>query len=99
MVHKPFVFKDANKLYEMAMLRRAGWAISNLSELFNCDRTSLRFQCRKYVIIPIPDVQFEMKRVVRNTLASMPEFLVQNRPKMYRDYLPKNFSWKYYSKR
>lgn len=47
-----FVFKDRNKLLEMLSLRRQGWTFVSLSELYNCDRTSLRYQCRKYQIFP-----------------------------------------------
>lgn len=52
-----FIFKDSNKLLEMLMLRRQGWTFYALAELYNCDRTSLRYQCRKYQIFPIKTIQ------------------------------------------
>ena len=47
-----FVFKDHHKLVEMLALRRMGWTFVSLANLYSCDRTSLRYQCRKYQIFP-----------------------------------------------
>lgn len=47
-----FISKDFNKLLEMLSLRRAGWTFVALADLYNCDRTSLRYQCRKYQVFP-----------------------------------------------
>jgi len=47
-----FIFGDKDKLLEMLQLRHSGWTFVSLSELYNCDRTSLRYQCRKYQVFP-----------------------------------------------
>lgn len=47
-----FVFSDKDKLIEMLALRRSGWTFESLAELYSCDRSSLRYQCRKYQIFP-----------------------------------------------
>lgn len=47
-----FIFIDKEKLVEMLGLRRAGWTFVALAEFYNCDRTSIRYQCRKYQIFP-----------------------------------------------
>ena len=47
-----FVSKDPSKLLEILALRRQGFSLEFLAELYNCDRTSLRYQCRKYQIFP-----------------------------------------------
>lgn len=47
-----FVFVNKDKLLEMLSLRKAGWTFVSLAELYNCDRTSLRYQCRKYQVFP-----------------------------------------------
>lgn len=52
-----FIFRDNNKLLEMLVLRRQGWTFYALAELYHCDRTSLRYQCRKYQIFPIKTIQ------------------------------------------
>lgn len=45
-------FTDTDKLIELLELRRLGWTLTALAELFDCDRTSLRYQCRKYMVFP-----------------------------------------------
>ena len=47
------IFNDKQKLLEMLSLRSSGYSFNFLSELYNCDRTSLRYQCRKYQIFPL----------------------------------------------
>jgi hypothetical protein len=47
-----FISKDIDNLLEMLQLRQSGWTFTSLSERYNCDRTSLRYQCRKYQIFP-----------------------------------------------
>lgn len=51
-----FISKDPNQLLEILSLRRAGISLDFLAELYNCDRTSLRYQCRKYQIFPTKTV-------------------------------------------
>ncbi len=54
---KVYIFsKNPEKLLEMLALRRAGFSFDFLSELYNCDRTTLRYQCRKYQIFPVKTV-------------------------------------------
>lgn len=56
-VSKPKVFKDTDKLLEMLMFRKTGFSFNFLADYYNCDRTSLRYQCRKYQIFPVKKVQ------------------------------------------
>ncbi len=46
------IFKDKEKLLEMLSMRRQGFTFSFLARMYKCDRTSLRYQCRKYQIFP-----------------------------------------------
>lgn len=50
--YHPFV-QDESRLLEMLTLRRAGWSFVALAERYHCDRTSLRYHCRKYQIFPV----------------------------------------------
>ena len=77
MVKKQYnlISQDLDKLLEMLSLRRDGWTFVFLAELFDCDRTSLRYQCRKYQIFPIKKVftknskeVFNPKRISHNIL-------------------------------
>lgn len=56
---KPYTLlsKDIEKLLEMLALRRAGYSFNFLADLYDCDRTTLRYQCRKYQIFPIKQIQ------------------------------------------
>lgn len=70
-----FIFIDKNKLLEMLSLRRDGWTFVALAELYDCDRTSLRYQCRKYQIFPIKKIfiknsneVFDPKRIAHNII-------------------------------
>lgn len=47
-----FISKDNSTLLEILQLRRVGFSLDFLAELYDCDRTSLRYQCRKYQIFP-----------------------------------------------
>lgn len=62
------VFVDKQKLYEMALLRRMGWTFTALAILYNCDRTSVRDQCRKYCIFPLGEEVFNPERIVTRIL-------------------------------
>lgn len=70
-----FIFKDHTKLIEMLGLRRIGWTFMSLSELYNCDRTSLRYQCRKYKVFPQKTIfiknsneVFDPRRILSNVI-------------------------------
>jgi hypothetical protein len=45
-------FNDNDKLIEALLLRKDGWTFVALAERYDCDRTTLRYQCRKYQIFP-----------------------------------------------
>ncbi len=49
-------YKKPEILLEMLTLRRAGLDLTFLAELYNCDRASLRYQCRKYQVFPVKTV-------------------------------------------
>lgn len=77
---KPYTFisKDRNILLEMLSLRKSGWTFVSLAELFNCDRTSIRYQCRKYQIFPEKTIfiknsnqVFDPKRIVTQILIEL----------------------------
>jgi hypothetical protein len=51
-----FLFQEPTKLFEMLDLRRAGFSFNFLADLYGCDRTSLRYQCRKYQVFPFKTV-------------------------------------------
>lgn len=51
-----FISRDFETLLEIMELRRMGFSLDFLADLYNCDRTSLRYQCRKYQIFPIKTV-------------------------------------------
>lgn len=50
--HYTFISKDPTILLEILELRRHGFSLDFLADLYDCDRTSLRYQCRKYQIFP-----------------------------------------------
>lgn len=60
----PKIFKDSNKLLEMLMLRKTGFSFNFLAYFYKCDRTSLRYQCRKYQVFP------SKKKYIRNDKSS-----------------------------
>lgn len=47
-----FISKNPQQLLEILELRRQGFSLDFLAELHNYDRTSLRYQCRKYQVFP-----------------------------------------------
>lgn len=51
-----FISKNPEELMEIFLLRRAGLSFDFLADLYQCDRTSLRYQCRKYQIFPIKTI-------------------------------------------
>lgn len=80
-----FIFIDKNKLLEMLSLRQAGWTFVSLAELYNCDRTSLRYQCRKYMIFPPKKVfiknsneVFDPKRIAHQIIIQLEPSQVSN---------------------
>ena len=97
------ISKDSEKLLEVLYLRRAGWALESLSEMYNIRRQSLRYQCRKYQIFPIKtnyiknsnDI-FNPKRVIAQIILQIKPVTTQwlvvdgeriNQGKSYKDYL------------
>ena len=63
-----FVFKDNRKLYEAMLLRRAGWSLNALAHLYDCDRTSLRYQVRRFCIFPLEGEVFVPERIVKRII-------------------------------
>lgn len=51
-----FISKNPATLLEILELRRLGLSLNFLAEIYNCDRTSLRYQCRKYQVFPTKTV-------------------------------------------
>lgn len=73
-----FISKDPIILLEILNLRRQGWSFVSLAELYDCDRTSLRYQCRKYQVFPKKTMfiknsneVFNFKRIVHQVVAEL----------------------------
>ncbi len=58
MVKKSYTFisKDPKILIAILELRKMGLSLDFIADLYNCDRTSLRYQCRKYQIFPLKTI-------------------------------------------
>lgn len=70
-----FISKNPTILVEILELRHAGFSFKFIADIYNCDRTSLRYHCRKYQIFPIKTV------FIRNDKSSEifnPERIVSN---------------------
>ena len=76
-----FISKNPELLFEMLMLRKAGWTFVALSDLYGCDRTSLRYQCRKYQIFPIKTVYKKNSNEVFNPSRIVTSILIELNPK------------------
>lgn len=50
------LFLRKEKLYLLVNLRRTGHTYKSIALFFNCDYSSVKFQCQKYHIEPIDDV-------------------------------------------
>ncbi len=79
------ISKDKEILLEILDLRRAGWTFVSLAQLYDCDRTSLRYQCRKYQVFPIKKIYiknsnevFDPKRIAFHILQEMYPAKVSN---------------------
>lgn len=77
---KPYTFisKSPETLYDILQLRRDGWTFNALSHLYGCDRTTLRYHCRKYQIFPIKtvfvknsDEVFDPERIVSHIVSEL----------------------------
>lgn len=47
------IFHDKNKLYLLLNFRIQGYSLGSLSEIFHCDKNTIKKQCLKYSIYPI----------------------------------------------
>lgn len=77
--------QDKNKLIEMLILRRAGWTFVALAHRYHCDRSSLRYHCRKYQVFPIKTEfirnsreVFNPQRIAIHIIADIAPFLIKN---------------------
>ena len=61
------LFKDTQLLCNMLTFRVQGWALTSLSMLYACDRTSIGSQCLKYEAFPISEV-YSMERITNGVL-------------------------------
>jgi hypothetical protein len=50
------LFLRKEKLYLLVNLRRTGHTYKSIALFFNCDYSSVKFQCRKYHIEPLDEV-------------------------------------------
>lgn len=61
------VFIDKEKFYQMVNLRRAGWAETSLSLLFDCKVPSISAKCKKFYIEPLGKV-YTIERIIDGVL-------------------------------
>lgn len=82
-----FISKDPEKLLEILSLRKAGLSLDFIAELYNCDRTSLRYQCRKFQVFPVKTIFirndksteiFNPKRIAHQILMEIAPPVVSN---------------------
>ena len=60
------LFLNSAKLTEMLNLRNIGFSYNILAKIFSCDRTSLSFQCDRYLIKP--EIVYNMTGIVSRHL-------------------------------
>ena len=72
---KTKIFLNQAKLTKMLNLRRNGYSYNLLAIMFDCDRTSLSFQCDRYQIRPIE---------VYNLKGIVAKFLPKQEPPKYK---------------
>lgn len=56
------IFNDKEALQEMLTLRDKGWSLIALATRFDCDHTSIIFQCRKHGVKPISEKIITIKQ-------------------------------------
>lgn len=61
------IFLDKSKLYEMLNLRRSGYALTTLAIMYDCDISSIRYQCDKFYVQPI-DETYTLERIISQVL-------------------------------
>lgn len=64
------LFKNRQMLCNMLTFRVQGWSLISLSLLYDCDRTSISFQCVKYDAFPLNDV-YSIERITKNILPTL----------------------------
>lgn len=75
------LFLNKKKLLELLTLRRSGWGITSLALYFNCDESSIRYQCDKYGVSPETKTErkdgrrrtVNVERVIAQTLTYFPQ--------------------------
>lgn len=72
-----FISKDKAKLLEMLLLREAGFSFNFLADFYGCDRTSLRYQCRKYKVFPNKTIFISNSKEVFNPQKIATHIIVQ----------------------
>lgn len=66
------IFNDKEALQEMLTLRNKGWSYTALSVRFNCDHSSILYQCRKHgVELPskVPTITIKQTRHLKPRLS------------------------------
>lgn len=82
------LFLNRTKLHIMLNLRRCGFSLVSLAQMFGCDHKATFFQCEKYGVYPL-DVPLSMDRLVQEGIKVSPAKKVTtiNQGKMYAEYL------------
>lgn len=75
------ISRDTENLLEMLRLRREGWTFMALAELYHCDRTTLRYQCRKYMIFPLKNVNIKNSNEVFDPKRIAQKIIIEIMPK------------------
>lgn len=61
------IFLDKQKLTQMLNMRRSGYALTSLAIIFGVDRTSIAYQCDKYLIKPLEET-YTLERIIEDVL-------------------------------
>ncbi len=80
---KTYTLIDQNPQQLLAILdlRRQGFSLDFIAELYNCDRTTLRYHCRKYQIFPERTIFIKNSPEVFNPKRIANEIIIKLIPK------------------
>ena len=92
------LFLDLDKLSTMLNLRRCGTAYDTLALYYQCDRTSIEEQCKKYGVYPEIEVlgvravvKLFLDDIDKDNLWEVDNGMKYNKGRTYEDYLLKQY--------
>ena|ERR1035437_2577282 len=77
---KKVFLQNHDKLLQLLSLRLSGWTFTSLAEFYHCDRSSLRYQCRKYQVFPVKTVYVRNSKEVFNVERILNTVIAEIRP-------------------